>query len=525
MKRFTPYSLLLVIAIILDRVVISSTQIGPAQSLRALFILTLLTTVIFLIIQYFTQDWHYANFVVLMVWVMLILYRSIYRLLKVDLPQQADVLAIVLIPLSCVVYRLIIDGKRWRFIRNPARVTYYFTIVFLFLFSFQVFRLARDFYTIVMASTHSETTAVSQLTDDTHLQSRANPDIYVIILDGYARQDVIQDIYNVDNSAFIAQLEKLGFYVADQTHSNYVQTAYSMASFWNFDYLKPWNSSYEYTQYLFEPIQNNRAFHLLDQIGYTTVSFEGEVQYTEIKSADLYLSNFLPLNGFESLLLTDSPLEPLSNMFHWKLPISNYNAHVQRIQYELHTLEEIPTSIPGPKIVYSHIAIPHPPFVFDQNGNMIQNQQPYSLWDDITYRGGSADYRKGYREQVIYINHEIIKVITSILAKSKTTPIIVLMGDHGPASMFNWRLDTPGCVWERTSNLYAILLPGHQTDGILYSTMTPVNTFRVIFNTYFGTDLPLLEDRSYLMSWQQPTLKVDVTDVRDSREGCTINDN
>jgi hypothetical protein len=44
----------------------------------------------------------------------------------------------------------------------------------------------------------------------------------------------------------------------------------------------------------------------------------------------------------------------------------------------------------------------------------------------------------------------------------------------------------------------------------------------VIFNTYFGTDLPLLEDKSYMMSWQQPTLNVDVTDTRDSDTGCTI---
>jgi hypothetical protein len=27
--------------------------------------------------------------------------------------------------------------------------------------------------------------------------------------------------------------------------------------------------------------------------------------------------------------------------------------------------------------------------------------------------------------------------------------------------------------------------------------MTPVNTFRLIFNEYFGADLPMLEDHSY----------------------------
>ena len=460
-----------------------------------------------------------------MIWVSLILYRSLYRLFKINLPQQADYLALILIPLLCILYVVIFNKKRWRFLRDLGAATYYFNLVFLLLFSFQIVRFAKDFYVLLATTTHSETTAISELTNDISLQNKGTkPDIYVIILDGYGRQDVLQDVYDLDNSEFTGQLEKLGFFVANESHSNYLQTFYSMASLWNFDHLKPWNSADEYTQYLLKPIQNNRSMRLLNELDYTTVSFESELQYSEIRNADVYLSSFLPFNKFESLLLTDSPLDALSKTFHWAFPIPTYDTHAQRIQYELRTLKEIPTSIPGPKIVYAHILAPHPPFVFDQSGNLISHETPYALWDETAYIGGREEYRNGYREQAIFINREIISVITDILAKSKTPPIIVLMGDHGPASMFNWTLDTPGCVWERSSNLYALLLPGHQDDGTLYSTMTPVNTFRVIFNTYFGTNLPLLEDRTYLMSWQQPTIKIDVTDQRDSRAECTIQD-
>ena len=147
------------------------------------------------------------------------------------------------------------------------------------------------------------------------------------------------------------------------------------------------------------------------------------------------------------------------------------------------------------------------------------------MWDDSETAGGEEDYQKGYREQIIFANKEILEDIDAILAKSKTPPIILLMGDHGPASMFQFDIDQPGCVWERTSNLYALLLPGHQNDGTLYSTISPVNTFRVIFNTYFGTNLPLLEDRTYLAAAQYRNKIKDVTDQRDSRESCTISDN
>jgi len=46
-------------------------------------------------------------------------------------------------------------------------------------------------------------------------------------------------------------------------------------------------------------------------------------------------------------------------------------------------------------------------------------------------------------------------------------------------------------------NFNAILLPsGGEED--LYNTITPINTFRVIFDRYFGTNLGLVPDRATL---------------------------
>ncbi|MCI0607564.1 MAG: hypothetical protein L0Z71_00685 [Anaerolineae bacterium] len=523
MKRVVPYPLLLIIAIVLDRVAISSTQINAAQNLRPLIILLLLASTAIVVIQQIVKDWHYTNFIVLMVPVGLLVYRSLYGLIKINFPQQADYLALALIPLLGTIYTIVVSRRAWRLVRNPSQITNYFNLVFAVLLAFQVMRLGKDVY-YLLNSAQSQVTAISTLTDDIHLQPETRPDIYVIILDGYGRQDVLQHIYAYDNSEFIGQLEERGFYVGKDNHSNYVQTPYAMASLWNYDYLQPWVSSYDYPQYLLQPIQNNRVFHLLNEIGYTTVSFEGDLIFTQIKDSDVYLSNFLPLNKFESLLLVDSPFEAISNIFDLGLPIPNYKTHRSRIRYELDTLHEIPASIPSPKIVYTHILATHPPFVLDQDGSLLQSHQPYSLSDGNEFKEGQDVYWNGYREQVIFTNTEIIEVIDTILANSKTPPIILLMGDHGPASMFNWNFNDPGCLWERTSNLYALLLPGHQNDGTLYSSISPVNSFPLIFNTYFGTDLPLLEDKTYLTSWQEPTLMIDVTSKTDSTEGCTMPD-
>jgi hypothetical protein len=49
-------------------------------------------------------------------------------------------------------------------------------------------------------------------------------------------------------------------------------------------------------------------------------------------------------------------------------------------------------------------------------------------------------------------------------------------------------------IEERTAILNAYFLPSScETDG-LYRFITPVNSFRVIFNNCFGVDLELLKD-------------------------------
>ena len=517
MRRFISYPLLFVTAIILDRVVISSAQIDIDQSLRVLLFAFLFITTVISVIQYFTKDWHYTNFITLLMPVTFIVYRSSYGFLKVKFPHQATFLGLVLLLLLVMLYVALVHRNVWRAVKNPAKVTQYFYLTFTLLLGFQVVRLLSDSSHALMNVNQPRTTAIAEPDLQIHLQNPTSPDIYVIVLDGYARQDVLRDIYGLDNSEFIDWLEQRGFYIANNSHSNYTQTVYSMASFWNFEYLQSWDSSNDYARYLFQPIQDNRVFHSLDEIGYTTVSTEGTTSFTQIRNADVFLSDFLPLNKFETLLLVDSPLEPLSNIFDLGLPLQTYQIHRQRLLYQFEMLKEIPTSILGAKIVYTHLLAPHPPFVFDRNGAPRDPQVSFTLMEGSSFTGGQDEYWDGYREQVEFVNREIVKSIDAILAKSETPPIIVLMGDHGPASMFNWDPETPGCLCERTRNFYAILLPGHQNDGAVYSSITPVNTFRVIFNTYFGTELPLLKDNTYMM---YPTLEVDVTNIRDSKTGC-----
>jgi hypothetical protein len=92
-------------------------------------------------------------------------------------------------------------------------------------------------------------------------------------------------------------------------------------------------------------------------------------------------------------------------------------------------------------------------------------------------------FEKGYLSNLEYANRAILPVLQEIITKSKTQPIIILAGDHGIRDQ------------NRMENLAAIYLPGF-TDRI-YPTITPVNYFRIIFNSIFNAGFPILEDRSY----------------------------
>jgi len=94
-------------------------------------------------------------------------------------------------------------------------------------------------------------------------------------------------------------------------------------------------------------------------------------------------------------------------------------------------------------------------------------------------------------------------------------PTIILQSDHGPRNSYiDGRYPTDDMFKEGMRILNAYYMPSNGSD-FLYDSITPVNTFRVIFNTYFGTDYELLEDKSYNSFDFSPYKFTDITDMVD----------
>ena len=88
-----------------------------------------------------------------------------------------------------------------------------------------------------------------------------------------------------------------------------------------------------------------------------------------------------------------------------------------------------------------------------------------------------------------FIDDRLPEVLQTIIETSEVPPVIVIMGDHGPKGE-QVRKE------QRMSILNAYFV-NEEAKALLYDSITPVNSFRVIFNKYFGTDFPLLDDISY----------------------------
>jgi len=328
-------------------------------------------------------------------------------------------------------------------------------------------------------------------------QSQPLPDVYYIILDGYARGDVLQRAMGFDNSAFLSRLQQLGFYVAACSQSNYSQTELSLASSLNLVYLDSLIKIDPESQDrlpLRHWLRQSATRQALEHLGYTFVAFETGYLFSQFEDAGVYYSRLTQkvggMSGFElllvktsaGLLLVDSAkLLPQFLRLDQAAPA---NQRREQILYTLDTLADVPGGVASPKFVFAHIVAPHTPIVFDSNGEAVDYEKP----------ADEASYFPAYTAEVRYLNGRVIQVIERILADSPAPPIIIIQADHGHD------LASAG---DRMAILNAYYLPGGG-QAELYPSITPVNTFRLVFNRYFGGQFALLPDKSYFSNYVAP---------------------
>jgi hypothetical protein len=338
----------------------------------------------------------------------------------------------------------------------------------------------------------------------------ARPNVYYIILDRYASERTLKEFYGFDNTPFIDSLRRKGFYVASDSQANYVPTRQSLASSLNLEYLdfipaKGWDYSDDQTL-LYSMIEDNRVWRFLKARGYDFVHIgSGWGPTTQNRFADRNINYFsLPLSEFAGELFKTTMLAPILARFIGEARREKYT----RTLLEFDVLAQFART-ERPTFVFAHMLVPHPPPIFDHDGRFLPQAE-------ASKRGRT----RTYRDSVHATNQLVEQLITRILASADRPPIIIVQADEGPYPQrvregFDWSKARDAEIREKMGILNAYYLPGVPTER-LYPYITPVNSFRVVFDLYFGTSFGLLPDRTFVHVKEYKF--IDVTDKLRVRE-------
>ena len=457
------------------------TEVTPQVVVRPLWVSAAMGLAALALAWIVTRDWRRAGLIATLFIVLFFSYGHIYHALE---EVQLGGVFLFRHRTMLVVWAALAVGGGWVFWKKAlplAGITSTLNLVTVFLVAMPLVQVAvptvRD--AVEAARTRPETASPREVQGDA-------PDVYYIVLDAHGRADILQQHTGYDSSAFLNSLKEMGFYVAECSQTNYSLTLLSLSSSLNYSHLEDLTNEAGGVDFQ-SAIANSSIRRFLEKRGYQTVGFATGFRMTEIKNVDHYFEPASPKGGeFEAQLLdttlwsafVDIGLAPA-----FDVSAENYR---DRTLLTLDTLRDLP-DLAGPQFVFAHIVSPHPPYIFDAQGNF--HDVAFKEQDELA----PLDMAPLYRAQVEFIDAQILEVVRVILEKSDVPPIIIIQGDHGPLVKDRFI---------RAPILNAYYLPNGQNG--LYPSISPVNSFRVVLNEYFGADLPLLDDVNYNSPHEEP---------------------
>jgi len=317
------------------------------------------------------------------------------------------------------------------------------------------------------------------------------PDIYFLIFDEFTGFESMRNYWHyneVDN--FVSFLKSKGFFIAEKSHGATTGTLQLIASRLNYkDY--PWGA--EYRELYYHDIANSKVMEYLKSLGYTTVVFDEtrafafpaktqinsdyNFEYKAVSSGDLGI-----LFDDYGILVSDNTMLLAFSKYYKVISNPVYQQHRGMILYTIKNVAD--AKISSPKFVYTHLMLPHSPFMFDENGN-VTDPEYYINWNS-------------YLENYKYAISVAEKMVTNILSQSDPSnpPIIILQSDHGARIKPQTKVVIAGKTMQifpeeyKTNIMFALYFPGYDTSTIPQD-VNPINTFPIIFNHLFNANIPL----------------------------------
>jgi len=366
--------------------------------------------------------------------------------------------------------------------------------LFLFINTAFLLFIAADVITIFFTGSKNKYTidGKTELNYST-CDSCKKPDIYYIILDAYASSKELMDEYGYSNQAIEDHLHNKGFYIVKDSKSNYNYTSYSVGSTLNMNYIKNVdtlhkNTDRQYLQALKLSYKNEVAAFLKNE-GYHILNhslFDLDSHPTTIKDIDFWAIRRL-YDNYNLLFKLSRDIgyhfpKKIIRLFDNDRYFVNSSFNRERLSGKI--LNEVMTSVKlktrDPKFVYGHFLEPHPPYFYDSTGKLFDSSV--------------SSYEIGYLHQIAISNNIIKQITDSIMSYSNRPTVIIFQSDHGIS------FEVPVNKQEYFPNFSAIYF-SNKDYSLLTDSTHNVNTFRIVFNTFFDQEMKLLPYGSGFIRW------------------------
>src|SRR5688572_19174094 len=243
-------------------------------------------------------------------------------------------------------------------------------------------------------------------------------DIWYLVFDRYGSARSIDLLYGIDDRPFLDRLGTRGFEVVSDSHANYVKTALSLAATLNLDYLDDivaaqdpasedhgptygplaatlqlhflhdigarQGSALEDHGAIYRHLADHAVGHFLHDRGYRYVHVGSTYDPTETSPlADLNPRIDGP-SDFVDALFDVSALPAIARRLRIRTNTPARERHYQVGRFQLDTLDDL-VAAPGPKFVFAHLLLPHPPYTFASDGRYLTDREDEGRTDQEGY--------------------------------------------------------------------------------------------------------------------------------------------
>jgi hypothetical protein len=362
----------------------------------------------------------------------------------------------------------------------------------------------------------AETTRVARasqgesVSDDVMAQATRLPerDIYFLVFDRYGSDWAIKERFDIDNDIYPELIER-GLEVVPGARANYRATDFSLASMLSMDTLDDLTETIGRDSSDRTPARDKLGDHEVGRFlranGYRYYHLGAWYGPTGTNPIADEVRVWGSTTEFGQILRDASVLPALEDVVGSADEDDAFrNRHREEALFQLRQVARL-ADTPGRKFVFAHILLPHPPYGFDAEGEIV-----LKATEQEAMAAGRED--ELYADQLAFTSERILELVDELQDRpAEEQPIIVITGDEGPFICGNSDCvdGTPEAYGIRFGSLRAYHLPGLDVD--IPTDDSGVNIFRMLFREYFGADLPDLPNRSY--SWPDNDHLYDFIDV------------